>query len=142
MNNPLKKIQTSVAAILCVATLGIATMGPAKADGAASTRNIILGIGALVAGAAIESNIAHKNATANAVTGYLSDGSTVYADGHVVSPNGQSYYPGNYGQTVACNGGNCAITGGNGNTPYSTGYNSGYAYNGYSYNNYNSRFRR
>jgi hypothetical protein len=139
MKNTLKKTQTIIAGILCVATLGIATMGPAKADGAASTRNIILGIGALVAGAAIESNVAHKNAAANTVTGDTSNGAAVYSDGHVVMPNGQSYYPGNYGQSVACNSGNCTITGGASNAPYASSYNN---YGPYSYNGYNSRSRR
>jgi hypothetical protein len=106
-----KKIQTTIAAALCVATLGLATVAPAKADGAASTRNIILGIGALAAGIAIESNVAHKNAVANTVEGYTPSGSTVYEDGHVVLPNGQTYYPGNYGQSIACNGGSCMISG-------------------------------
>ncbi len=115
-----KTIQVTLAAALCAAMLGIATMGPAKADGAASTRNIIIGIGALGAGIAIGSNVAHKKAQANAITGYTSDGAAVYSDGRVVIPNGQSYYPVNYGQTVACNSGNCTITGGDASAPYSS----------------------
>lgn len=132
MNTLIKKLQITTAAALCVATLGIATMGPAKADGAASTRNIILGIGALAAGIAIESNVARKNTAANTVTGQTSDGSTVFNDGHVVTPDGQSYYPGNDGQSIACNDGSCSITGGNGAAPS--------PYSSYSY--YSSGFRR
>lgn len=123
MKNPLAKVQTAIAAALCVTTLGLATMGPAKADGAASTRNIILGAAALIAGAAIESNVANKNAKANSVSGYTRNGSTVYGDGRVVTPDGQSYYPGNDGRSIACNDGRCSISGGG--SPYSTGYYGG-----------------
>lgn len=45
--------------------------------------------------------------------GYLPDGSTVYRDGRVVSPNGYSWYPGNSGQTVACSDQYCSINGAN-----------------------------
>ena len=140
MKISLKKLQTTLAAILCVATLGLGTMAPAKADGAASTRNIIFGALAVAAGAIVASNVSHKNAQANTVTGYTSSGATVYNDGHVVMPDGQSYYPGNYGQSVACNSGNCTITGGSSDAPYSS-----YSYNGYgpyAYNGLASRYRR
>ncbi|HXP93671.1 MAG TPA: hypothetical protein VN905_09400 [Candidatus Binatia bacterium] len=116
----MNKLQITVAAALCAATLGLGTMGPAKADGAASTRNIIIGIGALGAGLAIGSNVVHKKAQTNVITGYTSDGAKVYSDGRVLIPNGQSYYPTDYGQTVACNSGNCTITGGDTNAPYSS----------------------
>jgi hypothetical protein len=114
----MKRFQTMIAATLAVSILAAAAVQPAKADGAASTRTIILGAAALVAGIAIESNAAHKHAVANTIQGYLPDGSVVYEDGHVVLPNGQTYYPGNYGQTVACSNQACSISAGNGNTPY------------------------
>lgn len=129
------KTRMLVAATLAAALLVPVIGQPAKADGAASTRNIIMGAAALVAGIAIESNVAHKNKVANTLVGYLPDGSPVYADGHVVLPNGQTYYPGNYGQQIACNGEACTITGGNGNAPY-------YGYNGspyYGYGSYNGQ---
>ncbi len=99
-------------------TLALSSMAPAKADGAASTRNIIIGAAALAAGIAIESNVARKNAAAESVQGYLPDGSTVYQDGRVVNRNGQSYYPGNDGQQVSCNGQSCWITNNGGQAAY------------------------
>ncbi len=128
-------LRTTMAAVLAAATLGLANVQPARADGAASTRNIIIGAAALAAGVAIEANAAHKNAEANTIQGYLPNGQAVYADGHVSLPNGQSYYPGNYGQTVACNSGACSLSGGSGyygnNSGDNASYNSG---NGYAYN--------
>ncbi|MDQ2817223.1 MAG: hypothetical protein M3T49_03310 [Candidatus Eremiobacteraeota bacterium] len=118
----MKKLQTLVAAALIVSVCGISSMQAARADQAARTRNMLLGAAA-IAGLAIESNVAHKNRLANTVEGYLPNGGTVYQDGHVVLANGQSYYPGNYGQTVACDSYSCYISGGNGSGPY-------YGYNG------------
>lgn len=68
---------------------------PVRASDAATTRTII-GIAAAVAGIATVVHVEHKRAIANRVVGYLQDGSTVYADGHVVSPNRYSCYPGRY----------------------------------------------
>src|ERR1700680_105072 len=138
----MKPLQLILATTLAVATLAATTMQPAKADQATSTRNIILGAAALVAGFAIESNVSHKHRLANTVQGYLPDGSTVYADGHVLLQNGQVYYPGNYGQTIACSNYTCSISGGNGNAPY-YGYNGSgpnYGNNGPYYGNTGSNY--
>lgn len=129
----MKRLHLSLFAALLVGTMALGTIAPAKADGAASTRNIILGAAALAAGIIVSNNVAQKNAAATTVTGYTPDGAAVYNDGHVVLSNGQSYYPGNYGQQVACNDGNCSITGGNG-APYAT-YGGNYRYE-------QSRYRR
>jgi hypothetical protein len=110
----MKRLQISLLAALLVGTMALGTISPAKADGAASTRNIILGAAALAAGIIVSNNVAQKNAAANTITGYTPDGAAVYNDGHVVLPNGQSYYPGNYGQQIACNDGSCSVGGGNG----------------------------
>ena len=59
---------------------------------------------------------------ANTVEGYLPDGSVVYEDGHVVDRNGNSWYPGNQGEQIACNGQSCYIS--SNNTGYVTPYNS------------------
>ncbi len=126
----MKKLMIPLTTVALAATFGLASIAPASADQAAATRNTILGAAALIAGIAIESNVAHKNAVANTVEGYTRNGATIYQDGHVVEPNGQSYYPGNEGQQIACDGnGGCSISGNNGYN----GYNS---YNGYG----NSRY--
>jgi hypothetical protein len=123
------------------AAMGLTTLTPAKADGATSTRNIIIGAAALVAGVAIESNVAHKNRLANTLQGYLPDGGVVYGDGRIVEPDGQTYYPGNNGQQVACNGQYCSISN-TGNYGGSYGYNqNGYGYGGGGYQGF-ARHRR
>jgi len=77
--------------------------------------------------------VQHKFHLANTVAGYLPDGSTVYQDGHVVAAgSGQTWYPGNYGQSVACSYNQCSIQG--------NGYNSGYGYNNGSGNSYNNGY--
>jgi len=109
----MNKLTLSLTTLALAATFGLASVAPASADQAAATRNTILGIGALIAGIAIESNVAHKNAVANTVEGYTQNGATVFQDGHVVEPDGTSYYPGNNNQQIACNGGSCDIYGSN-----------------------------
>ncbi len=129
----MKKFQLAIAALAAAATLGLTQPAPALADSAASTRNIILGAAAL-AGLAIESNVAHKNAQSRTISGYLPDGSRVYADGHIVESNGYSYYPQTNDQRVSCSNGSCYLAS-NGNF----GDRSRYADNGqYGYNGQNS----
>ena len=110
-----------LAASLLTVVLGIGSIQPARADGAASTRNIILGAAAVAAGIIIGRNVAHKRELATTVAGYTTDGGTVFADGRVVYANGASYYPGDQGQQIACRHMSCAIFDGDGAT-----------YNGYS----------
>lgn len=130
-------VRSGVAALALGAVLVSATGLPAKAD--TTTNNILYGAAAAAAAFTLY-NVEHKHALATTVQGYLPDGSTVYKDGHVVSQNGQSWYPGNYGQTVACSNQYCTISGGNyGYNNY--GYNnSGYNNNGYYNNGYNNGY--
>lgn len=130
-------IRSAVAAAAMCGVMITSIQAPARADSAATTRTII-GAAAAIAGIATAVNVEHKRQVANTVQGYLPDGSTVYADGHVVAPNGQSWYPGNQGQQIACSNQQCAIYG-NGQYGYN-GYNNNYNYNnGYNYNTgYNS----
>jgi hypothetical protein len=107
-------------ASLLTAAFGISSLQPARADGAASTRNIILGAAAVAAGIIISQNVAHKRELAGTVAGYTSDGATVYADGRVAYANGASYYPGDRGQQIACRNMQCTIVSGGAS-----------AYNGY-----------
>jgi hypothetical protein len=110
-------VRSGVAALALGAVLASATALPARAN---TTTDILYGAAAAAAAVTLY-NVEHKHQLATTVQGYLPDGSTVYADGRVVSPNGYSWYPGNNGETVACSNQYCSIDGGN-----------GYGYNGYS----------
>jgi len=98
-----------LAASLLTVALGVGSIQPARADGAASTRNIILGAAAVAAGIIIGRNVSHKRELATTVAGYTADGGTVFADGRVVYTNGASYYPGDQGQQIACRHMSCTI---------------------------------
>jgi hypothetical protein len=126
----MKRLPIIITAAALSATLGLGSMQPAKAD-QASTTETILAAAAAIAGIAISQNVAHKQQQAQTVVGRTAYGATVYADGHVVLPDGRSYYPGNYGQRIACNGTFCSITGPN--SPFGP-----YGYNGYGYPTANS----
>lgn len=126
-------LRSGVAALALGGILASATALPARAD-TSTTRNIIYGAAAAAAAFTLY-NVEHKHQLATTVQGYLPDGSTVYKDGHVVSRNGQTWYPGNYGQTVACSNQYCTIDG----SSNGYGYN-GYGNNGYGYNNGYGRY--
>jgi hypothetical protein len=138
-----KRLTILMAALLMLTTLGLSNIQPARADGAASTRNLLLGAAAIAAGFIISNNVAHKNQLANSVAGYTPKGDTVYQDGRVVDQNGNSYYPGNNGQSIACQDNACQIisdNAANGNNAYNGYYRSNgsnWSNNGYN-NNYNS----
>lgn len=139
-------VRSGVAALVLGAVLVSATGLPAKAD--TNTTNDILYGAAAAAAAFTLYNVEHKQSLASTVEGYLPNGSVVYRDGHVVSPNGQSWYPGNYGETVACSNQYCTINGGtngpyygyNGSNPGYYNGNGGYYNNGY-YGNSRARNR-
>lgn len=101
--------RSSLAGLALFGILTTSLAAPALADGAASTRNII-GAAAAIIGIATAVNVSNKNQVANTVEGYLPDGSVVFEDGHVVDRNGNSWYPGNQGEQIACNGQSCVIT--------------------------------
>lgn len=153
-----KRFTILMAALLMVATLGLSNVQPARADGAASTRNLLLGAAAIAAGFIISNNVAHKNQLATTVAGYTPQGDTVYQDGRVVDRNGNSYYPGSNGESIACQDNVCQIVSdnaangdsayngyyrSNGTTWSNNAYNNGYnAYNGYNNNAYNNGYNR
>ena len=115
------KLVRSVVAALVMSSMAIgSSVQPARAD---TTTTLIITAAAAI-GLMTAVNVAEKNAKAHQVVGYLPDGSVVYADGHVVNRNGQTWYPGNYGQNIACNGPQCYVSGPNG-VGYG-GYPSGY----------------
>lgn len=101
--------RTAPAALLSV----LMVAAPAQQARANTTSTLIL-IGAAVAAAATAINVSNKNQKANDLVGYLSNGDRVYADGHVVTRNGATYYPGDHGQTLQCQNQRCTIVGTNG----------------------------
>jgi hypothetical protein len=116
---------------------------PASADTTSTLLTAAAAIGAIV----LYSNYQHKQAAANAIVGYTPNGGTVYGDGRVVMPNGQTYYPnangqynygGGYNQNPYGNGAavqNDYPGNGNYNGSYNGNYNGNAAYaNGRQYN--------
>ncbi|TAM58005.1 hypothetical protein EPN52_11860 [bacterium] len=92
------------AAIALAIALLLGAIAPSQAEttGARSTRNIILGAVAATTAIVLYNNYHHKQLAHNTVVGYTRNGGTVYADGRVVYPNGQTYYLSNNGQNL-CN---------------------------------------
>jgi hypothetical protein len=125
-------LRTAVAALIIGAIAFSSTARPAQAN----TTSTILITAAAVAALATGINVAEKNARANSVVGYLRNGSVVFADGHVVAPNGQSWYPGNAGESIACNGQYCSIVQGDYNNYGYINYGSSYPAFVSTYNNY------
>ena len=130
MHSKLSKLFMATGAAAALATSAIPR--PAAAD-TTSTMETLLGAAAVIGGIVISNNIAHKHAQANQVVGYTANGGTVYADGRIVMPNGQTYYPNANGQNQIAQYG--YDNGYNPNTyGYSTnpnGYDNNAANNGY-----------
>ncbi len=113
-------------------TAGAMIPRPASANTTSTLLTAAAAIGAIV----LYSNYEHKQAAANTIVGYTRNGGTVYADGRIVMPNGQTYYPNSNGQSaINQNGYN------NGYNPQNYGYggnvavNPNSAYNNGAYNN-------
>jgi len=103
----IKMLTRSIPAVF-VAALMIA--GPAAPARANTTSTLI---GAAVSAIASAMNI-NANGQANAVVGILPNGDRVYSDGRAVAANGQTYYPGDLGQTLRCQNDRCTVAGTNG----------------------------
>ncbi len=134
MFNRLSKFIVATGAAATITT-GALMPRPASAD----TTSTILTAAAAIGAVVLYNNIQRKNAAANTVVGYTQNGGTVYADGRVVMPNGQTYYPnsnnnnGQYGYNYPIN-----------NPNYNNGqYNNQYGYNGngqYANGRYNGQY--
>lgn len=125
----IKWVRSGVATLIMSSMALGAAIQPAKAD----TTSTLLITAAAVAALMTGVNVAEKNAKANQLVGYLPNGSPVYADGHVIARNGQTWYPGNQGQSISCNGGGqCIIVAGSGYGGYGGYPGGGYGYPGYS----------
>ena len=136
MLNRLSKLIVATGAAASV-SVGALMPRPASADTTSTILTAAAAIGAIV----LYSNIQRKQAAANTVVGYTRNGGTVYADGRVVMPDGQTYYPnsntnGQYGYNYPINNPNYG--------QYNNGqYNNGqYGYNNGQYNNgrYNGQY--
>jgi len=128
------KLSKLVVATGAAASISVGALAPRPAS--ADTTSTILTAAAAIGAIVIYNNIQRKNAAANTVVGYTQNGGTVYADGRVVMPDGQTYYPnsnvnGQYGYNYPIN-----------NSQYNNGYNNGqYGYNNGRYNSqYNGRY--
>jgi hypothetical protein len=103
MLNRLSKLIVATGAAASV-SVGALMPRPASAD----TTSTILTAAAAIGAVVLYSNIQRKQAAANTVVGYTRNGGTVYADGRVVMPDGQTYYPnsntnGQYGYNYPIN---------------------------------------
>jgi hypothetical protein len=108
-----RSCKIALAAALIVSMLA-GTAIQARADSAATTRNLILGAAAVVAGIILYNNYEHKLAQANTaaqqantIVGYTQDGGVIYGDGRVVYPNSGgvvTYLSNNGTQPCAFNG--------------------------------------
>jgi hypothetical protein len=120
----LRKLAIATGAAATIAT-GAIIPRPASAD----TTTTLLTAAAAIGGVILYNNIQHKQAQANSVVGYTRNGGTVYGDGRVVMPNGQTYYPNSNGQYAngGYNGGAYNNGGNYGgyNQPVNNGYNNG-----------------
>src|SRR5260370_42041132 len=95
-----QRVRSVVAALVMSSMAFGSAVQTAKAD---TTTTLIITAAAAI-GLMTAINDAEKNAKAHQVVGYLPDGSTGYADGHVVGRNGQTCYPGNYREKQPCKG--------------------------------------
>jgi hypothetical protein len=138
----LRKLAIATGAAATIAT-GALIPRPASAD----TTSTLLTAAAVIGGIVLYNNYQHKQAQANSVVGYTRNGGTVYGDGRVVMPNGQTYYQNSNGQYANANGGyyngggysngsyNNGRNYGGDNKPVNDSYNNG-QYNNAQYNNW------
>ncbi|HEY4440754.1 MAG TPA: hypothetical protein VGN14_09870 [Candidatus Elarobacter sp.] len=89
------QLRTFAIAAGAAATIGTGAIIPRPAS--ADTTSTLLTAAAAV-GALVLYNNYQKRQQANNVVGYTQNGGTVYGDGRIVMPNGQTYYPNNNGQ--------------------------------------------
>ena len=94
----LKSISKLAMTIGTAAAISMGTVAPRPvAAQSQGTINTLLGAAALIGGIILYNNYVHKKQAANSVVGYTANGGTVYGDGRIVMPNGQTYYPNSNG---------------------------------------------
>ena len=130
----LNRLSKFIVATGAAASISVGALMPRPAS--ADTTSTILTAAAAIGAVVLYNNYQHKKAAANTIVGYTRNGGTVYADGRVVMPDGQTYYPnsnsnGQYAYNSPVN-----------NGQYDNGqYNNG-QYNNGQYNNgqYNAQY--
>ncbi len=85
------RISKFIMAAGAAAAVGTGALMPRPAS--ADTTSTILTAAAAIGAIVLLNNYEHKAAAANAIVGYTRDGGTVYGDGRIVMPDGQTYYP-------------------------------------------------
>lgn len=95
MLNHLSKLVTATG---MAAALAVGTVPKPAAASTQSTINTILGAAAVVGGLVLYNNYEHKRQAANTIVGYTRNGGTIYGDGRIVLPSGQTIYPNSNGQ--------------------------------------------
>ena len=94
----LKSISKLAMTIGAAAAISMGTVAPRPAVASTQgTINTLLGAAAVIGGIILYNNYIHKRQAANSVVGYTANGGTVYGDGRIVMPNGQTYYPNSNG---------------------------------------------
>ncbi|GEM_PF-755309 len=94
----LQRLSKLVTASGMAAALAVGSIPKPAAADSQSTINTILGAAAIVGGIILYNNYQHKRQAANTIVGYTRNGGTVYGDGRIVMPNGQTIYPNSNGQ--------------------------------------------
>jgi len=89
----LHRLYTFITAAGLAAALAVGSVPKPAAADTTSTVNTVLGAAALIGGLVLYNNYQHKRQAANAIVGYTRNGGTVYGDGRIVMPNGQTFYP-------------------------------------------------
>ncbi|MDQ2816932.1 MAG: hypothetical protein M3T49_01805 [Candidatus Eremiobacteraeota bacterium] len=94
-------LRSIVIALGLASVMALGSVRPVVAEtaGQRSTRNIVLGGLAVVAGIVLYNNYQHKKAAHDTIVGRTRDGGVVYADGRIVYPNGQVVYTSNDGRS-------------------------------------------
>jgi hypothetical protein len=94
----LQRISKIMLAAAVAAMLAIGPLSRPASASVGSTYTIIESALALIGGIILYNNYEHKRQAANTIVGYTRNGGTVYGDGRIVMPNGETIYPGRNGQ--------------------------------------------
>lgn len=94
----IKRIYTGVVAGAIALSMLAGPLAQPAAASTGSTYTLIESGLALIGGIILYNNYEHKRQAATTIVGYTRNGGTVYGDGRIVMPNGETIYPGRNGQ--------------------------------------------